>query len=331
MIFNKQYSKAEYEKMKKGFELNDSNKVRELEGKVGEFFMGQINKALEQENNQNCLGNHLYNSKNSSYCFDSKDLEDCKYCARLSLSVKSSMDYNSWGDKAELVYQCSSCGDNIYNLKFCTTCTTNVSDCEYCDSCCNSRDLFGCAGLNHKKYCILNVQYTKEEYEALKAKIIEHMKKSGEYGEFFPNDICTFAYNESIAPAYFPLTKEDTLKKGYKWTEKESFNHYQGKAAAVEDKIEDVSDEATKDILQCRICSKNYRIIPQELKFHRFNNIPLPKDCPDCRYEKRMEKRQPIKIWDRKCGKCNADIKTTYAPDRAEIVYCESCYLKEVY
>jgi hypothetical protein len=32
-----------------------------------------------------------------------------------------------------------------------------------------------------KQYCILNKQYTKEEYEELVPKIIEHMKKTGEW------------------------------------------------------------------------------------------------------------------------------------------------------
>jgi len=29
--------------------------------------------------------------------------------------------------------------------------------------------------------------------------------------------------------------------------------------------------------------------------------------------------------------KCGKDMKSVYAADRPEIVYCEECYLKEVY
>ena len=36
-------------------------------------------------------------------------------------------------------------------------------------------NIFGCVGVQNKQYCILNKQYTKEEYEALVPKIIEHM------------------------------------------------------------------------------------------------------------------------------------------------------------
>ena len=30
-------------------------------------------------------------------------------------------------------------------------------------------------------------------------------------------------------------------------------------------------------------------------------------------------------------GLCDLVIQTTYAPDRPEKIYCEECYLKEVY
>ena len=59
-------------------------------------------------------------------------------------------------------------------------------------------------------------------------------------------------------------------------------------------------------------------------------NLPIPKKCPDCRYQERLKLRNPRKLWNRKCAKCNADIKTTYSPERPETVYCEACYMKEV-
>jgi len=29
--------------------------------------------------------------------------------------------------------------------------------------------------------------------------------------------------------------------------------------------------------------------------------------------------------------KCTVEFKTTYAPERSEIVYCEKCYQQEIY
>jgi len=199
MIFNKQYTKEEYEKKKVEMRLDTYSGVENLRKQCAEFFSDKIHKNLQGEHNENSFGDHLYNSKNSTFCFDSKDVEDSKYCVKVFNGVKDCMDYNSWGFGAELIYQSSSCGDNIYNIKFCTTCTTNFSNSEYCQQCTSSDYLFGCFGLKKKEYCILNKQYTKEEYFELKEKIIEHMKNTGEWGEYWPQSMCHFGYNETLA------------------------------------------------------------------------------------------------------------------------------------
>jgi hypothetical protein len=49
------------------------------------------------------------------------------------------------------------------------------------------------------------------------------------------------------------------------------------------------------------------------------------------RHTDRMKLRNPRKLRDRKCNKCWIEIKTTYSPERPEIIYCEACYNKEVY
>ena len=43
-----------------------------------------------------------------------------------------------------------------------------------------------------------------------------------------------------------------------------------------------------------------------------------------------MSKRNPRKLFERKCDKCEKDMITTYAPERKEMVYCRDCYEKEV-
>jgi hypothetical protein len=57
----------------------------------------------------------------------------------------------------------------------------------------------------------LNKQYTKEEYNILVPKIIEHMISTGERGEFFPPKYAPFGYNESLANEYFPLRQTEAL------------------------------------------------------------------------------------------------------------------------
>lgn len=186
--------------------------------------------------------------------------------------------------------------------------------------------------MKRKKYCILNKQYTKEEYEALVPKIIEHMRKTGEWGEYLDPSLSTMGYNETLAQEYFPLTKEEVLQRGWKWFEEdEKKDSYLGPPVNLPETIDDVQDDICNKILQCEKTGKPYKIIPQELSFYRRMKLPLPRHCPDQRHLDRLSQRQPRQLWERTCQKCSNPIRTTYAPDRPEIVYCESCYLKAVY
>ena len=334
MIFNEQLNKDEYEKRKTELVLNTYQGIQNMRKKADELFLKNPHKALQNEHNENSSGNYLYDSKNSFECFDCKDLEDCKYCARV-FSSKTCMDYTAWGDKSELMYQCSTCGDNAHNLKFCSTCVTNNSDLLYCAAhCTSSTNCFGCAGIKKKNYCILNKQYSKEEYETLVPKIIEHMKEAGEWGEFFPKDHCPFSYNETIAMECFPLAKEEALAKGYKWRDTVDEPPDVEKKIPAEQlpqAIAEIPDDVLNWAVICEKTRRLFRIVQQELVFYRQFNIPLPHLHPDERHNNRIARRNPPILHTRQCENCGKDTETTYAPDRPEKVYCEECYLKEVY
>jgi hypothetical protein len=102
------------------------------------------------------------------------------------------------GWPAELCYEGISTCINAYRNFFSSLCWT-CRDIEYCHSCFNSHDLFGCIGFKHNEYCILNKQYTKEEYFKLKEKLKKHMIETKEYGEFFPIEISPFEYEKTMA------------------------------------------------------------------------------------------------------------------------------------
>ena len=80
-------------------------------------------------------------------------------------------------------------------------------------------------------------------------------------------------------------------------------------------------------------CTEAFKIIPDELQFYQRMNLPLPRLCPNCRHYNRLKQRNPLKLWHRSCMKegCTNEFETSYAPDRPEIIYCESCYNKEIY
>jgi hypothetical protein len=146
-------------------------------------------------------------------------------------------------------------------------------------------------------------------------------KKEGRYGEFFPPEISRFGYNESAAQDDFPFTKEQAAAKDYNWDEIPRGTYGQ--------------EDAAKNIFACVQCKKNYRLIPAELQFYGQFAIPLPDLCPDCRHLRRINSRGPSKLWRRQCmcknhaGQCPNEFETSFAPERTEILYCESCYNNE--
>ena len=323
-IFNKPCSAEEFADFISKNNLNSYDGVASFYKKADDFFAHHPHKNLQQEHNINSLGDYLYNSKNAYYCFDCKDLEDCRYCARVAMTVKSTMDMTGWGDNVELVYETAACGNNAYNLKFCTTCTTNNSDIEYCDQCVCCKNCFGCVGLNKKSYCIFNEQYSKDDYFSNKEKLVKHMMETKEYGEFFPADFCPFAYNESIAMEYFPLTEKEALARRFRWLNDNAT--YNPQTYKIPGEISDVPDSVVDEVLTCKSCKKNYRITSNELKFYRHLSLPIPFFCANCRHLRRLKSKNPKNFWERTCDKCGKNIMTTFPPESKCPIYCEECY-----
>lgn len=327
-IYNKQVSRDEFEKFIKNFSFSFED-VEKAKTDFSKLCLTVPHRDLEMSNCENSKGDYLTNCKNCVDCFDIMESENCRYL--WDGLANNSYDCFNAGYESAFLYECV----GVYrsnNMKFCDK--SQVShDLTYCDYCFNCHDCFGCVGLRYKEFCILNKQYTKEEYEALLPKVVEYMKKTGEYGEFFPIKLSPFGYNDSLANWYFTLSKEEALKKSYKWNDYVSPEIGMSTFVAknLPKKIEQVGDSMCKEIIECEADGKLFRIIPQELAFYRKHRLPLPHFCPDCRHEKRKRQMNPRKLWKRKCGKCQKDIETTYAPTAPEIVYCEKCYLASIY
>lgn len=164
-----------------------------------------------------------------------------------------------------------------------------------------SEHLFGCVSMIKKKYCIFNKQYSPEEYKTLKERIIAHMKTTGEWGEFFPMEISPFPYEDTVAQDYFPREVKRVREK------------YTGTDALICQSTDCVGVGA-------------FRLHPQEIEFYKKMKLPTPIKCWQCRLQARLARRTPRKLWKRNCMNCQREIETAYAPDRPEIVYCESCY-----
>ena len=180
-------------------------------------------------NSPNSTGEVLWDCKNCKWAFDITDnTEDCKYIVNGGYNLKDS--YCAYGiGMGELMYEVIDTGFGT-SRTFSAVVFRNGTNANYVFDCHGSSHLFACIGLRNKQYCILNKQYTKEEYEKLAPRIIEHMNsmpykdKKGRvytYGEFFPSELSPFSYNETIAQEYYPLTKEQAEEQGYSWKDPE--------------------------------------------------------------------------------------------------------------
>ena len=369
-IFNKPYTKETYMEKIKEFDLGSFIFIKNMLEKVHEIWASYPGDYIDGVKNVDVTGNYIFNSKNVKNSYLVVDGEDLKYCQYLQTPAnKSCYDFSIWGNGNAFHYEVAQSGNGSNNLKFCALSWTNVRDLEYCLFCQSCADLFGCVGMRNKQFCILNKQYTKEEYEALVPRIIQHMidmpykdsvGRVYAYGEFFPPEFSPFAYNESVAQDQIPLTREEAIAKGYKWRDPvESDIVITKKAEDLPDHIRDAKDGFLEDLIECEHkaecndqCTKAFRLIPQELVFYRNLQIPLPRLCPRCRTVDRLQQRTRFMLFKRHCtcsgiqsenGKyrnavshphgsnaCPNEFETSYAPERSEIVYCEECYQQEV-
>ncbi len=363
-ILNKKYSKDEYrEKMK---ELNTGSyaSLQRMFTQFEDLKRRSIHRFANMTNCVDSTGNDLDNAKDAKSVFSSYNLEHVKYGMR-TYGQKDSMDISNIY-LSELMYDSISGGTKESSLlRFSMHGFSGLHDSYYIDSCASSANLFGCVGMRNKKFCILNKQYSEEEYRTLVAKITTHMdempytdkrRRIYRFGEFFPIELSPFAYNETIAQEYFPLTREEAEREKYPWKDMiEKSYSVSIKPEDLADDIKDAGDTIANEIIGCEHagkcneqCTTAFKVIPQELQMYRKFNMPVPRLCPNCRHYRRLSKRTPWKLWHRRCmcdyvvynnsakhrhhleGKCPNEFETSYAPEHPEIVYCEQCYQAEV-
>ena len=358
-IFNQPYSREEYLKKIKEFNVDNNITLQQIQKKFENLKMQAIRKYANLVNSPLCTGDNIVNSYNAKECFDIYgDVKDCKFIQNCAQYLKDSYDGYGVGASADLLYEVFDTGVQGSRLCF-GAIIYGGHDVYYSYNCHGSQNCFACIGLRSKQYCIFNKQYSKEEYEELVLKIIKHMNDmpyidskgiTYKYGEFFPTELSPFCYNETIAQEYFPLTKNEVFKQGYKWKDEEKRNYkIDIKNEDIPNSIENAKDTIIGKVIECQHqgtcneqCTEAFKIIPDEFKFYQRMKLSIPHLCPNCRHYQRLKQRNPMKLWIRQCmcekenhfhgaDKCKVEFETSYAPDRPEIVYCEKCYQAEVY
>lgn len=329
-FLNRQLSKQEYLATVRKIDTGSYEEVQRLRNRFLELQKEHLWKHLRHTMTEHSTGDYLINTRNARFCFDCRDVEESRFCSQLQLGSRHCYDIYQFGVNMELCYEGAMIGTNAYNVHFGSLCIWQVSDLQYCMECYTTSNCFLCFGLKKKQYCILNKQYSEDDYYQLKARIVEKMKNDGEYGEFFPLQFSQFGYNETTAARWFPLTREQVLEKGWRWREDLPGTYGRETVSEIPDSIVQAGDDITKETLVCQSCCRNYKIISQELDFYRKNSLALPRECFECRRARRMKQRNPRQLWQRNCFSCEKPIETSFSPERPEQVVCEKCYHKQI-
>lgn len=327
-IFNEQLGEEDYRKKMQEVNVGSHSAVKWIRNQFDQWALKFPRKFANIQNSENCAGNNIFNSKevlgynviNSEYCKFIDRSDGLKYCYDL---------INTGGPQ-----WCCDCvtPDTSYMTHFSAWCW----DCKnvlLSDNCHSSSDLFGCIGMRRAKYCILNKQYSKEDYEELAGKIVGSLQKTGDWGEHLPITLSPFGYNTTAAHEYYPLEKTEVLKRGWRWAE--SLPYTKGKETVtwkqIPDDIHNLQPGFEKEILACQECRRNFRLLEKELVFYNKMPAPLPRLCFDCRHLARFKRKTPTRLWERVCDKCGQKVETAYPPDRPEAIYCGTCYEKGIY
>lgn len=328
-FMNEQLTKQEYFAKKAEWDFS-SRKIYE---EAKKYFNAMLkdsswHRVLSNDHCENTTGNYNLNCKDSVNCYFCQGNDQCVNCFRNYIG-KTSLDFH--GQTSEFCFYSILAQDKCYDIRFCSQ-MAHCQYMQYCAFCLNCQNCFGCCGLVNKKYFIFNKSYSEKEYYAMRDKLIDYMKKAGEYGKFFPAYFAQNPYDESWSGFYFPLTKEEQLESGFKYKspverkQKEYFN-----LNNIPDSAKDFDNDDYEKIYWDEIFEKPFKIREADYKFSKRLNVPLPYTY----YIRRIQENFRFVFFNgclRKtnCGKCGKEIKTSWPSTFDGRILCEDDYLKIV-
>jgi hypothetical protein len=367
-IWNQQYTKEEYEQKIKEFNIADFTNKEKFEKEFEVFTKSFPRKYARILSSVGCTGDNINHAKNVTNSYDVFDGAEDSVNLWLTYSqAKSCANCDHLGKNSELSYECSTIypGSRIIACRF----ILESHDISYSYNCHNSAYLFGCVGLRNKQYCIMNKQYTKEQYEELVPKIGEHMNTMPyvntqgivyRYGEFFPTELSPFAYNETVASELQPLSQEEIETRGYIYKAEQNKSHTPTvQQHNISETIAEVGEDIVKEVIACAhagTCSHNcataFRVTKEEYAFYKRMNVPLPHLCSNCRHYERTTYKNPLVLNEKVCdcggegsihnqyknylphahgnSPCGTEFKTNFPHNTELAIYCEHCYQQEV-
>lgn len=322
-IFNRPVSKEGFEKALGEWSLNARPRVELAQEQFSEFLVDKPIPHIFSDNPESSSGNCLWGCHQAHHCFDCFDSENIYHCHALR-DANNCVDGFAFGEGLSDSAQFVQVGDGATRLINCIECWGDVTDLAYCTFCEKSSNLFGCVGLRNREYCIFNKQQSKKRYLRLKSDIIEHLKTRAVWGKFFPASFSGFAYNQSSADEYMPLSRIPAKMMGFRWDDQLEFirpSELLGGTEQAPDRrfseipnsLADVSESAILEAIYiCEISGRPFRITSDELSLYRILSVPPPTRAFEQRHHERVMRLAPRAVGTRKSAQSDVELQSCY-------------------
>ncbi len=326
-IQNDQYTKEGYDARMKEIDLSSYQHLKREYALWKKFLDSQPIQAEHAVNCEDSTGTLLKNCRSCIFCSNLSNAEQC---------------VNSFGNNQ--VECCDTSGEGseggIMNVGFLdsqrvafTMVAEHSYDIWYSQQIFQSHDCFGCLGLKKSAYCILNKEYTREEYVRLKDRIIEHMKNRGEWGQYFPAQYSPFCYDDTnvvgVLDSEFQDYRVVAQQMGLR-TRTSAEEKTPGAVGVAE--MKDRCDEwGTSDLDRVWACEKSgraFKITSQELRLYQRMRVPVPRVSWRTQFEVCAPMMYPIPH-EAVCATCGKNIYSYIHPSKTtRKLLCDGCFEK---
>ncbi|OGY84063.1 MAG: hypothetical protein A3F54_00745 [Candidatus Kerfeldbacteria bacterium RIFCSPHIGHO2_12_FULL_48_17] len=324
VFMNEQLTREQYEAKIAELDTGSYAKLQEYLATFAQLKQAYPKRYLIGTNNENVSGNIIFNSKDVERGYSVREGENCVNVSSM-WSLKDSLDVASFGVNTERVYNSSEIGFDAQNVQHSANSYDKIFNLEYCIFISSSNDCFASAFARKRKFAIFNKQYSPEEYREKVAQLKEKMRERGELGQLFRHDMVPFAYNESIAQFFMPLTRAEAERRGFRWAERKIPQVPTEKVLRAPDHIRDVKwEDVEGKFVVCAQSGRPFRIIRQEFDFYKKYNLPLPRVHPEVRLQELYPSRLMFQLRAATCAQCGKALQTSMLAE--DKVLCETCY-----
>ncbi|EKD33417.1 MAG: hypothetical protein ACD_76C00034G0003 [uncultured bacterium] len=336
---NEQLSKDEWERRYSKIDMRSRLRLDEMVLQFRQLVQDAIWPENFNEKAIDSIGEYLTNVTRVSWGYSCLDgVHDVKNVNYGKGDSYDSADCSGLVDSNNCYYSVNSVRSS--QIKYSYSCQDSQK-LEYCMQCMNCEDCFGCIGLNRKKFCLLNKQYSEQDYWKLVDEIKCVMLSVGDYGEFLPLSMSTGYFPEAGArfvgaPKTIGVEKLGALDFDPNSEGAIGMELSQAKdiiqVSEVPDNINDIdSNEWVGKAVFDPDFKRRFSYLRPEIEFHKKMGIALSRKHFISRFQSMIEELNNGRLETDNCSNCENEIIVANSlsyPNRT--IYCKPCYLQHI-